>query len=274
VKFLWRHFLGVVVNRRCGGFVHPHRKPEIKQIFKAWRNPRLFAVEYSMASYEQYIRQAAQQRGIDPDIAVAVARSEGGVDVFQQSKVRKNGVQEPSYGPFQLLKGGNGFPMGMGNDFMTRTGLDPANPANAHATIDFALDQAKQVGWSPWYGAKAIGVTGMEGIGGRPVSASAQPSSSPYAGMADGPKGQEAYAAPVMGSMMASAPSSQPVPVPAGVQAQASSSSSPMGDIFGMLAAQAAQPQQQAAPVQVMGPSPEQANALNNFLQSLRGRPV
>jgi hypothetical protein len=219
-----------------------------------------------MASYEQYIRQAAIQRGIDPDIAVRVAKSEGGVDVFQQSKVRKNGVQEPSYGPFQLLKGGNGFPMGMGNDFMTRTGLDPANPANAHATIDFALDQAKQVGWSPWFGAKAIGVTGMEGIGGRPAS--------PYAGMADGPKGQEAYAAPVMGSMMASAPSSQPSAVPAGVQAQASSSSSPMGDIFGMLAAQAMQPQQQAAPVQVMGPSPEQANALSNFLQSLRGRPV
>lgn len=227
-----------------------------------------------MASYEQYIRQAAIQRGIDPDIAVRVAKSEGGVDVFQQSKVRKNGVQEPSYGPFQLLKGGNGFPMGMGNDFMTRTGLDPANPANAHATIDFALDQAKQVGWSPWYGAKAIGVTGMEGIGGRPASASAQPASSPYAGMADGPKGQEAYAAPVLGSMMASGSSPQPSSaIPAGVQAAATPSSS-LGDVFGMLAAQSMQPQQQAAPVQIMGPSPEQANAIANFLQTLRGRPV
>jgi hypothetical protein len=97
-----------------------------------------------------------------------------------------------------------------------------------------------------------------------------------YAGMADGPKGQEAYSAPVMGSMMASAPSPQPSSaIPAGVQASATpSSSSSLGDVFGMLAAQAAQPQQQAAPVQVMGPSPEQANALSNFLQSLRGRPV
>ncbi len=95
-----------------------------------------------------------------------------------------------------------------------------------------------------------------------------------YAGMADGPKGQEAYSAPVMGSMMASAPSSQPSSaIPAGVQAAATPSSS-LGDVFGMLAAQSMQPQQQAAPVQIMGPSPEQANAIANFLQTLRGRPV
>jgi hypothetical protein len=213
-------------------------------------------------SYEQYIRQAAQQRGIDPDIAVAVARSEGGVDVFQQSKVRKNGVQEPSFGPFQLLKGGNGFPMGMGNDFMTRTGLDPADPNNAHATIDFALDQAKTAGWSPWYGAKAIGVTGMQGIGGRAGS------------VADGPKGQEAYPAPVMGSMMAGSPNPQQQqasgPIPAAAQSLANPQAS-ANNIFGMMAAQ--QPQQaQFSPVQIMGPSSEQANALSSLIAALKNR--
>lgn len=222
-------------------------------------------------SYEQYIRQAAQQRGIDPDIAVAVARSEGGVDVFQQSKVRKNGVQEPSFGPFQLLKGGNGFPMGMGNDFMTRTGLDPADPSNAHATIDFALDQAKTAGWSPWYGAKAIGVTGMQGIDGRGGGVPAQQPPSPYAGMADGPKGQESYAAPVMGSMMAGSPQPQtPGPIPAAAQALANPKAS-ANNIFGMMAAM---PQQQAqfSPVQIMGPSEGQATALSSLIAALKNR--
>ena len=97
-----------------------------------------------------------------------------------------------------------------------------------------------------------------------------------YAGMADGPKGQESFAAPVMGSMVAQAPAAQPsAPIPAGVQAAASpSSSSPLGDVFGMMMAAQATQQPQAQSVQIMGPSPEQANALSNFLQNLRGRPV
>jgi hypothetical protein len=124
-----------------------------------------------MANWEQYIVEAARKRGIDPNIALQVARSEGGVEGHVQSRVKRNGVQEPSYGPFQLLKGGqNGFPMGMGNDMLMRTGLDPADPNNTQATIDFALDQAKVGGWGPWMGAKKLGITGMEGIDGRGVT--------------------------------------------------------------------------------------------------------
>ena len=101
-----------------------------------------------------------------------------------------------------------------------------------------------------------------------------------YAGMADGPKGQESFAAPVMGSMMASAGGSQPQPqpppqsqaIPAAVQALANPKAS-ANNIFGMMAAQPQQ-QPQMQPVQIMGPSPEQANALGNFLKSLIGRPV
>lgn len=132
---------------------------------------------------EQYIRQAAVQRGIDPDIAIRVAKSEGGLkDPTRQSMVMKNGVREPSYGPFQLLVGGsNGFPTGMGNQALA-AGIDPRNPDHAYRGIDFALDQAKNSGWGAWYGAKAQGITGKMGIG-----------DNPYAGMADGPKGQESY---------------------------------------------------------------------------------
>lgn len=115
-----------------------------------------------------YIAKAAAARGIDPDIALRVAKAEGGLDSWNlQSGYSKNGFREPSYGPFQLLKGGpgTGFPKGMGNDFMARTGLDPALAANGHAGIDFALDGAKQNGWGAWYGAAKVGVGQWDGIG-------------------------------------------------------------------------------------------------------------
>jgi hypothetical protein len=49
---------------------------------------------------EAYIRQAAVVRGIDPDVAVTVARSEGGLkDPVRRSDYAKGGMREPSYGP-------------------------------------------------------------------------------------------------------------------------------------------------------------------------------
>lgn len=115
----------------------------------------------------QYIMRAAQQRGIDPNIALKVAKSEGlNVGPAGQSNYRKNGVREPSYGPFQLLVGGpgTGFPAGLGNSFMERTGLDPRNPANWQAGVDFALDTAKNDGWRQWYGAANTGIGRWQGI--------------------------------------------------------------------------------------------------------------
>ena len=106
---------------------------------------------------ESYIRQAALQRGIDPEVAIRVAKSEGGLkDPFRQSDIVKNGVREQSYGPFQLYMGG-----GMGNDAL-KAGIDPRK--DWQGGINFALDQAAKGGWGPWYGAQKIGVTGMHGI--------------------------------------------------------------------------------------------------------------
>lgn len=108
---------------------------------------------------EAYIRHAAQKRGIDPEVALKVAMSEGGVnDPFRQSDVVKNGVREQSYGPFQLYMNG-----GLGNEALEK-GIDPRK--DWQSGIDFALDKAKEGGWGPWYGAQKIGVTGMQGIGG------------------------------------------------------------------------------------------------------------
>lgn len=134
-----------------------------------------------------YILQAAQKRGFaDPNVAVRVAQKEGLIPGVWQSEVKKNGRLEPSYGPFQLLEGGpgTGFPAGMGNDFERATGLEVSDPANVYKGIDFALDQAKQGGWSPWFGAKNAGIGRWEGIGTRGVSLNSYP---------DGPKGQEVF---------------------------------------------------------------------------------
>lgn len=107
---------------------------------------------------EAYIRHAAQKRGIDPEIAVKVAMSEGGVtDPTRQSDVVKDGVREQSYGPFQLYMNG-----GLGNEAMA-AGIDPRK--DWKGGIDFALDRAREGGWGPWYGAEKVGVTGMMGIG-------------------------------------------------------------------------------------------------------------
>lgn len=107
-----------------------------------------------------YISNAATMRGIDPDIALRVARSEGGLESWNlQSNYVKNGVREPSFGPFQLYKGG-----GLGNAMMRQTGLDPALAANGPAGVDFALDHAAKNGWGAWYGAGKAGIGDWEGI--------------------------------------------------------------------------------------------------------------
>jgi len=116
-----------------------------------------------------YIRESATQRDVDPDIALKVAYSEGltadPAEAWQSTIVDERG-REPSYTPFQLLVGGpgTGFPTGMGNDFIKATGLDPRDPKNVKAAIDFALDQAKKGGWGPWYGAAKVGVGRWDGL--------------------------------------------------------------------------------------------------------------
>jgi hypothetical protein len=113
---------------------------------------------------EQHIRETAVKYGIDPDTAVAVAKSEG-LSTFQSS-VKRTGKgsyngREDSWGAFQLYKGG-----GLGNEFQKQTGLDPADPANEKATIDFALKHASKKGWGSWYGARNTGIGNFAGIGG------------------------------------------------------------------------------------------------------------
>jgi hypothetical protein len=106
----------------------------------------------------QVIRAAAIKHGIDPDVAVKVARSEGLLNFL--------GDKGKSGGAFQLYTGG-----GLGNEFQKETGLDPLDPKNEKATVDYAMREAAKGGWGPWHGAPRAGVKEWEGIGKLPPTA-------------------------------------------------------------------------------------------------------
>jgi hypothetical protein len=123
----------------------------------------------------EYIRQAAAQRGINPDVALRVAKSEGLGEYV--------GDGGSSFGPYQLhyggvAKGGNSVG-GLGDTFTKRTGLDARNPDTWRQQVDFSLDEAKRGGWGPWHGWKGAP---MAGIGGRPADIPASAASPTSAG--------------------------------------------------------------------------------------------
>lgn len=203
---------------------------------------------------ESYIRQAAIQRGIDPDIAVRVAKSEGLAPNTWQSNYKKGGIREPSFGPYQLLVGGEGtgFPKGMGNDFMAQTGLDPRDPSTVKSQIDFALNNAAKGGWSPWYGAEKAGISRWAGIKNattQPVSAATQHAATNMAAaapgtVAKGPDGSNYQFAETAG--MAGATGAQGW-IPTNMESQPSSSG--LGGLMGlMMMAQMNQPPPAPAP--------------------------
>lgn len=107
----------------------------------------------------QYIIDAAKKSGVDPNEALRVYASEGmsgNPKENWQSKIVKDGVREESYGPFQLNMG----PQGLGTAMLKNTGVDPRDPSNWQAGVDFGLAEAARGGWKPWMGAAKIGLTG------------------------------------------------------------------------------------------------------------------
>lgn len=158
-----------------------------------------------MTPIEAYIRQAAILRGIDPDTAVRVARAEGGLDnPVRQSDVVKGGRREQSYGPFQLLMQG-----GLGEKALN-AGIDPRDPNQWQQGVDFALDHVTRNGWGEWYGAKAVGITGFDGVSkkSKPIGVSLATPGAPSAS-AIAPMGSRTPA-PVYNPEVAGAPAEQP----------------------------------------------------------------
>ncbi|QIG93805.1 N-acetylmuramoyl-L-alanine amidase [Bradyrhizobium sp. 6(2017)] len=125
---------------------------------------------------EPYIRETAKKYGVDPDTAVRVAKSEG-LRTFL-------GDRGKSGGAFQLYTGG-----GLGNEFQKKTGLDPLDPANEKATIDYALSNVGKTGWRPYHGAARVGVGPREGLPGGPAPNGQTAGPGSGAGAGDTPAG-------------------------------------------------------------------------------------
>ena len=114
---------------------------------------------------EAMIRNSAKQRGMDPNVAVRVWRSEGGTSY--QSNVPRDGQgsedgRESSYGPFQLYTGG-----GLGNEYEEKYGVDLRDdntPEGIQRQIDFALNKAVEKGWGPWKGAARVNIGPRDGL--------------------------------------------------------------------------------------------------------------
>ena len=100
-----------------------------------------------------FIQQTAQKYGLDPNIAVRVAQSEG---LGAREPVGDRGT---SFGAFQLHTGG-----GLGDEFKQTTGLDPADPRNEKATIDYALRHVSRNGWGAFHGAARVGIGKWQGV--------------------------------------------------------------------------------------------------------------
>ena len=114
---------------------------------------------YDVNFITNFIRQEAIKRGIDPEVALRVARSEGLKANTWQSNWRGSsgrGPRETSYGPFQLLTGG-----GLGDVFEKRTGHQVEDPAYVEEQVRFALDEAARGGWTPWHGWKGARWAGI-----------------------------------------------------------------------------------------------------------------
>lgn len=107
----------------------------------------------SMRTIEGWIREEAELRGMDANIAIRVFRSEG-YNNYQSTVTTGNQLKrygrEASYGPYQLYVG-----RGLGNDYENRTGRDLRTDNTNEGIrnqIRFALDMAVSLGWGPWYG--------------------------------------------------------------------------------------------------------------------------
>ena len=99
----------------------------------------------SQSDVADYIRQSAAARGIDPNVALMVAKKEG-LGTY-------TGDDNSSFGSYQLHMGGLSpkYPNpGMGDEFRKATGLDPRDPGTWKQQIDFALDHAATNGWGAW----------------------------------------------------------------------------------------------------------------------------
>ena len=112
----------------------------------------------------EFVRQSALDRGIDPDVAVRVVLSEGGM-----TPATWTGDHGSSFGPFQLHYGGmapsGNAVAGLGDAFTAETHLRANDPSTWRQQVEWALDRAARNGWTAWHGVAGVGLGPRDGIG-------------------------------------------------------------------------------------------------------------
>lgn len=104
---------------------------------------------------EDFVRRAAQARGIDDDFAIQIVDWEGG----RSNPVKQNNGGSQAYGPLQMMKGGLGteFERYMRNTY--GVDADVRDPRYWKAATEFGLDTAaKARHWIPWEAATKRGI--------------------------------------------------------------------------------------------------------------------
>lgn len=113
-----------------------------------------------------YIYRRAIERGVNPDMALGIARQEGLNDRTINSPTFGNAdTRGYSFGPFQLFSASrdprNIAPGGMAHEFRQQYGANP-NRDNWQQQVDFSIDRMRDRGTGAWYAVRDAG--GVEPI--------------------------------------------------------------------------------------------------------------
>ena len=143
---------------------HPSAAVEVRAVTPTVA-PRATQVglPHSTNEVRDYIRRSAMARGLDPDVALRVVLSEGGLNPATWV-----GDHGSSFGPFQLhyaglAPGGNSV-AGLGEAFTRDTGLRASDPSTWRQQVDWSLEHARRSGWTAWHGAAAVGIAPTQGL--------------------------------------------------------------------------------------------------------------
>jgi hypothetical protein len=114
----------------------------------------------------EYIYRRAPLYGVDPNLAVGIARYEGlNPNTLGSATFGNRDARGYSFGPFQLYSGSSDptkiAPGGMAYEFQQRYGQVPSRE-NWMQQVDFSLETMKNKGTSPWYAVRDQG--GVEAI--------------------------------------------------------------------------------------------------------------
>jgi hypothetical protein len=112
-------------------------------------------------SIASYIYNRSRQVGVDPNLALGIARYEGlNPNTLGSPTFGNRDAKGYSFGPFQLFSGSPDpktiAPGGMAYEFQQRFGEAPS-ASNWQKQVDFSLDRMRRSGVGPWY---AVGAQG------------------------------------------------------------------------------------------------------------------